>query len=274
MEDGGDVEAVLRGRLKREARTGSRVVPGDRVRVFPSGERGDHTIEHVFPRESELVRAGPGGRRPKVVVANVDRSVVVTAALEPPFQREIADRFLALAESCGIPPLLVLNKVDLPGARDLIRAEAAVYRGIGYTVLTTSAVTGEGTDELARFLATGVSTMVGPSGVGKSSLLNVLAPGYDLRTQPVSRRGGRGRQTTVGARLVQLASGGWVADTPGFSDVALCDRTRRRQSFYTDAPQRSRLSGAPVRPRRAADVRRVPVRNWGEKAGFCVPSST
>lgn len=223
------------------------MVPGDWVRVFSSGERGDHTIEDVFPRQNELVRAGPGGRRPKVIVANVDRSVVVTAALEPPFQREIADRLLALSESCGIPPLLVLNKVDLVGERDLIRVEAAVYRGIGYTVLTTSSLTGEGTDELSRFLATGVSTMVGPSGVGKSSLLNVLAPGYDLRTQPVSRRGGRGRQTTVGARLIQLASGGWVADTPGFSNVALwgIDRRRLSGSFpeFVEPAKSCRFSG-------------------------------
>ena len=219
-DDGRDVQAVLRGKLKRGTRTGGRVVPGDRVRVSRFRGPGDQAIESVMPRENALVRAGPGGRRPKVVVANVGRAVVVMTALDPPFRREIADRFLALAESCRIPPLLVLNKADLPGSAAIIATEAAVYRSIGYTVLAMSAVTGEGIGELAGLLTGRVSSLVGVSGVGKTSLLNLLAPGHQLRTQPLSRVG-RGRQTTVGVRLIPLGAGGWVADTPGFSDIAL-----------------------------------------------------
>jgi ribosome biogenesis GTPase / thiamine phosphate phosphatase len=224
-----EIEAVLRGRLKKEERTGERVVAGDRVRLrIP--EDGTPTIEEVLPRFTELVRARPGGRRPKHVASNVDRVLVVLAAADPPFRPEVADRFLVLAESCRIPPVLVVNKMDLvpEGAGDRAALESALdlYRSLGYPVLETSALGGEGVKELQRLLDSGTSVLVGPSGVGKSSLLNALNPDFELRTREVSARGRGGRHTTVSARLLRLAgegwSGeGWVVDTPGFSDITL-----------------------------------------------------
>lgn len=223
FEDGTEGEAVLRGRVRRESRTGDRVVTGDHVLV--SGIMGPETqaIEEVLPRENELVRAGPGGRGARVVASNLDRCLVVLSGEDPPLEAEVADRFLALAESCGISPALVLNKVDLPGARERATALAPLYRAIGYEVILTSASADEGLSALRTLLSSGVSAIIGPSGVGKSSLLNALDPGFELRTQEVGAKGGRGRHTTVSARLLPLASGGWVADTPGFSDVRLWD---------------------------------------------------
>jgi ribosome biogenesis GTPase len=178
-------------------------------------------IEEVLPRANELVRTGPGGRRAKIVAANLDRCVVVLAASEPDVDLEQVDRFLVLAESCRIPPVLVLNKLDLPPAPHSFEEVLRTYRPIGYPVMGTSAKTGEGTDELRALLGTGISALVGPSGVGKSSLLNHISPGWDLRTGALSVRSGRGRQTTVSSRLIPLEGGGWAADTPGFSDVGL-----------------------------------------------------
>jgi len=216
-----EVDAFLRGRLKQQARTGDRVVAGDRVLLQTAGEGEEWVIEEVLERRNELVRAGPGGKRPKVVAANLDQVLVVVAVSNPPFQGELADRYLVLAESCGIPAALVVNKTDLLQAPDAeLDALLDTYRAAGYPVLETSVVTRSGLSSLSARMEGRVSTLIGPSGAGKSSLLNALYPGLDLRTGAVSRRRGRGRHTTVSARMVVLEGDTRVIDTPGFSDVA------------------------------------------------------
>lgn len=218
LDDGTEVQAFLRGRLKREVRTGARVVAGDRVLVSPVGGN-EWMVEEVEDRQSELIRAGPGGRRPKAVAANLDQVVAVFSVSDPPFRPAIADRFLVLAESCGLPPVLVVNKADLESS-DELEADLAVYREIGYSVLLTSVRTGGGLSELRAAMADRTSALIGPSGVGKSSLVNAVEPGLDLRVGEVGERSGRGRHTTVSARLLVLGGGARVVDTPGFTDVA------------------------------------------------------
>ena len=220
LDDGTEVEASLRGRLKREVRGGDRVVVGDEVRVLIP-EKDGPTIETVLPRRTELLRRALNGRKAKVVAANVDQALVVVAAKAPDPRRELVDRFLALTATAGIPPLLLVNKVDLPGAEAVAAELAAFYGGLGYPVLSLSAVTGQGLAEARELLAAGRSVIVGPSGVGKSSLLNALNPELALRTGGLSERRGTGRHTTVGALLVRLTGGGEVVDTPGFSEAGL-----------------------------------------------------
>ena len=219
LDDGPMVEAVLRGRLKVEARTGDRVVIGDRVRVEESA--GTHAIEEVEPRTRQVVRRGPGGRKAKVIAANLETLVIVMAARAPDPLPEAIDRLLVIAEADGLAGVLVLNKLDIEGARETARALADVYRLAGYDALLVSARTGEGLQELRDVLCRGTSALVGPSGTGKSSLLNVLEPGLGLRTGELSRRGERGRHTTVSSRLIRTSCGTAVADTPGFGDVGV-----------------------------------------------------
>jgi ribosome biogenesis GTPase len=232
LASGERVEASLRGRLKLETRTGDKVVIGDRVGVVMDSD-GSATVEEVLPRESQIVRRGPGGRRPKVVAANVDRLVVVVAVARPEPRQTLIDRLLVIGEANHLDVVLVMNKMDLLAPRqhgsagqvsesDTRTVElTGLYRGLGYPVLETSAVTGEGLDKLGAILAEGTSALLGPSGVGKSSLLNAIEPELGLRTGELSHRKGRGRHTTVSARLIGLACGGLVADTPGFSDVGV-----------------------------------------------------
>jgi ribosome biogenesis GTPase len=221
LDDGTLVEAALRGRLKLEVRTGEKVVVGDRVALESVG--GAWVVGRVDPRRTAIVRRGLRGRRPKVVAANLDRAMVVVAAREPDLSHGLVDRLLAMAEDSGMRPVLVVNKVDLEGGREVAREAEALYGGIGYQVLLTSALDGEGVARLTGELCHGATALVGPSGVGKSSLLNAVDPGLELRIGELSRRIRRGRHTTVSARLVPLTCGGLVADTPGFGDVGLWD---------------------------------------------------
>jgi ribosome biogenesis GTPase len=240
LDSGETLEASLRGRLKREARMGDRVVIGDRVEVAVDPD-GSKTIEKVYTRESQIIRRGTGGRRPKVVAANVDRLVAVVSAARPEPRQALIDRLLVVGEANDLEVVLVLNKMDLlselpPGINSGISCEeensseeqdlsplqlAALYRRIGYEVVETSTVSGRGLDALEDVLARGTSALAGPSGVGKSSLLNAIEPGLDLRTGELSHRKGQGRHTTVSSRLIGLECGGFVADTPGFSDVGV-----------------------------------------------------
>jgi ribosome biogenesis GTPase len=145
----------------------------------------------------------------------------VVALLDPPASHELIDRLLVLVESSGMRPMLVLNKLDIEGAREHATSLSALYESVGYRVLPVSTKTAEGLEPLREELCRGMSALIGPSGVGKSSLLNALDPGLTLRTAEISAKSGTGRHTTVSSRLIELACGGFVADTPGFGDVTL-----------------------------------------------------
>lgn len=219
MHQGRVVEAVLRGRLKQQQRTGDAVVVGDRVEVR-AHEDGGHTIEGVAERETELARTAPGaGHRAKVMAANVDQMLVVFSVAHPAPRLRMLDRFLVLAEANGLDSLIVANKTDLGASEDLDMFR--VYEDIGYAVLFTSAVTGDGLGPLRERLCGRISALAGPSGVGKSSLLNAIEPGLGLRTGAVGQVVKKGRHTTVSARLIPLACGGHVADTPGLRELGL-----------------------------------------------------
>ncbi len=219
---GGMIEASLRGRLKREQRTGERVVVGDRVDLERTGD-GDWTIERVHERKSALVRRAPGkAPRPKTIAANVDQVVIVFATQRPAPHLRMLDRFLVLAEASGLQAVIVVNKVDLTGLEEA-RARFALYEAIGYPLLFTAAATGRGIDALQAALCDRTSALTGPSGVGKSSLLNAVQPGLALRVASVGEAALKGRHTTVNAQLIPLECGGYVADTPGLRELGLWD---------------------------------------------------
>jgi ribosome biogenesis GTPase len=221
LEGGRQVQARLRGRIKQEKRSGDRIVVGDRVEV-EEGEDGAVTVETLLPRRSTMVRRGAGGAKPTVLAANLDR-VFVVVAVEPPPRSDTIDRLLVVAEANDIPAVLVLNKVDLPDADDVAATLADRYRPAGYSLLQVSAKRDIGMEALRALVCHGTSVFLGPSGAGKSTMLNVIEPGLQLRTGDLSTRARLGRHTTVSSRLIPLACGGAIADTPGFSDVGECE---------------------------------------------------
>jgi ribosome biogenesis GTPase len=220
LESGDTVEASLRGRLKLEKRVGDQVVIGDRVRVEETGD-GARVIEEVHARETTITRSRFGGRTLKVLVANADRLLVVVAASRPKPRRDLIDRLLVVGELGGVEPVIVVNKMDLDASGEVAGELEQVYVPLGYDVLRVSALASEGMDRLSEQLCEGIAALAGPSGVGKSSLVNALEPEHELRTGELSRKRGTGRHTTVSSSLIQLRCGGLVADTPGFSDVGV-----------------------------------------------------
>ncbi len=217
FDDGSEVEASMRGKLKR-GDPAERVVVGDRVVVSSPGDHA--TIEAREPRQTRLLRAGPARRGVKVIAANIDRLMVVVSAARPDPNAETIDRLFVLGELGGLAGALVINKTDLDPDGAVAARLTKRMRGSGYPVVATSIETGEGLDDLAALLCEGSSVLVGPSGVGKSSLIARIEPGIELRVGGVSEHTGTGRHTTVSSRLIALTCGGIVADTPGFSDVA------------------------------------------------------
>jgi len=218
----GVITARLRGRLTQGRREGDAAAIGDRVRVSRL-EDGSGSIEEIEERERVLSRQAPG--RPdqeQVLVANLDQALFVFACANPDPNFRMLDRFLVVAEREDIPALIIANKLDLVVGRSA-RSEFDPYEDLGYPVLYTSAETGKGVSNLRKVLRDKISVFAGPSGVGKSSLLNAVQPGLELRTREMNQATGRGRHTTVAPKLIALDFGGYVADTPGLKALALWD---------------------------------------------------
>ena len=223
-DDGDLVEARLRGRVKKERQSSDLAVIGDRV-VVERLDDGTGAIASVEPRLRRFSRRQPGPRgswREDVIVANPDLVAIVFATDRPPPNPRLVDRFLVVAEYNEVPAMLIANKVDLDA--DAARAIFGPYERIGYDVLYTSAKAGIGLEQLRDRLAGRLSIVTGPSGVGKSTLLNALQPGLQLATGDVSAvEEGKGKHTTTHAELLPLEGpdGGYVADTPGIRELGL-----------------------------------------------------
>jgi ribosome biogenesis GTPase len=228
--ESGTFECQLRGRLKQERQAEDLVVPGDEVSLTPlPGGNGTTpgVIESVAPRRSRFSRRQPGNRgswKEDLLVANLDQVVVVFACADPPPHVRMLDRYLVIAEHNEVPAVVVANKVDLCG-RPAAEAAFGGYAAIGYPVVYASARTGEGLDGFRDRLAGRMSLLTGPSGVGKSTLLNAIQPGLQLDTGAVSETLHKGRHTTTLAQLLPVDGpmGGHVVDSPGLRQVGLWD---------------------------------------------------
>jgi ribosome biogenesis GTPase len=180
----------------------------------------------VLPRETQLSRLRPGPQRipiEHVIVANPDQVVFIFAVREPAPNLRMLDRLLVIAENCELPAILCVNKMDLAHDEGEAQELLGIYEKIGYEVLYTSAMSGLGLERLRERLTGKLSVLSGPSGVGKSSLLNAIQPELGLAVREISEATGKGRHTTVGVRLWPLQAGGYVADTPGLREAGLWD---------------------------------------------------
>ena len=265
--DGVVVDAALRGRLKRfddakgkqaradrdgvrtrvtgktradrrEERTDESDAPplklavGDDVQIEPQDNGVGWAISGILPRRSQLARRAPGGGYgQRIVAANVDQVLVVFAAANPEPHPRMLDRFLIIAEANDIAARVVINKSDLVSPESA-RIRFADYERAGYPVHVTSTTTGRGLDALREVLEGRTTALSGPSGVGKSSLMNAMFSGLDLRVGEISQSVNKGRHTTVGALLHPLPSGGYVVDTPGLREIGMWGLTAEHLDGY------------------------------------------
>ncbi len=205
----GVYECRARGIFRKE---GIRPTVGDAVRISILDEAGKKgSLDEILPRRNELIR-------PRV--SNVDQAVIVFAAKSPNMNLDLLDRFLLLAEEQELEILIVINKIDKDKNEDYLAA-AELYRHAGYPVICASAQKGIGIEQLRHALENKISVFAGPSGVGKSSLINTAFPGLELNTGEVSRKIQRGRHTTRHAELIQVSEKSYIVDSPGFTSLLL-----------------------------------------------------
>lgn len=201
-------ECRMRGRLKQKRYS---LLVGDKVE-FTTENGKEGSIEKILPRKNSLKRPA---------VANLDQVVLVVAAHEPDINELLLNKLLVMIEHSDIPLVLCINKWDLKD--DSSEGLAEVYRAIGYPLLTLSTYTGEGIEALREVLQHKLTAFAGPSGVGKSSLLNAVEPAFAFQTGEVSEKIKRGRHTTRHASLYSLNKDSFIMDTPGFSAIDFTD---------------------------------------------------
>jgi len=220
----------LRGKLKQGRATGDIAALGDKVRITVLEDKTG-VIEEVEERKQAIVRLDPRpqGEYQQVLLANADQAVFVFACAHPKPKLRMLDRFLVIAEKQRVPAVIVANKTDLV---EDVKEIFGLYEPLGYRVIYTSTKTNTGIDELHDALKNKISALAGPSGVGKSSLLNAMQPGLGLAVSEISSAMNKGKHTTVTRQMFPLAGGGYVADTPGWKSLALWDTEPEEMEAY------------------------------------------
>jgi len=219
----GAVICRLRGKLKQHHRMSDIIAVGDNVEISTSnGQEG--MIEEVKPRNRVLSRLAPESRgvREQVLVANPDQVILVFACANPEPHLRMVDRFLIGLEKQEIPARIVVNKTDLARLSD-VKETFHLYDTLGFPVHYVSAKNNEGLPDLLSILSGKLSVLAGPSGVGKTSLLNALQPGLGGQVREVSLATSKGVHTTQVRELFPLDAGGWLADLPGIRSMGLWD---------------------------------------------------
>lgn len=226
----GFVVCQLRGKLKQGRSLGDIAAVGDRVRITVLPD-GSGAIEEVLERKRAIVRLDPRpqGEYKQILLANPDQAVFVFACANPSPRLKMLDRYLVIAEKQQVPAVIVGNKIDLVDDPQKI---FGLYESIGYRVIYTSTKQKVGLAELEAALRGRVSALAGPSGVGKSSLLNLIQPGLGLAVSEISSALNKGRHTTVTRQMFPIEGGGYVADTPGWKSLALWDTEPEELDAY------------------------------------------
>lgn len=236
--DGREIQCAAKGNFRiKGLRTTNPVAVGDHVEIRLGATPGEAFITKVLPRANYIIRRASNlSKESHILAANIDQALLVVTLFHPVTSTTFIDRFLATAEAYGVHAVIVVNKTDLiapdTDESEYLDAFSYLYRSIGYDVVGVSARTGEGIGQLRTILAGKITLLSGNSGVGKTTLINELIPGLDLRTGHISDIHGTGMHTTTFSEMFPLPSGGYVIDTPGVKGFGTIDMDQREISHY------------------------------------------
>jgi ribosome biogenesis GTPase len=234
LEDGTEISCRVKGKLRLvDRRTTNPVNIGDLVTI--NSEQGEPVIEEVLPRKNYIIRQSSKNRTAEhIIAANLDQAIVMAAIAMPRTSTGFIDRFLLTATAYHIPGVVVFNKIDLYNEKEnaSLHEFNETYRNAGYQVVNTSAESNTGIAEVRDLMAGKISLMAGHSGVGKSTLINLLVPGLDLKTAALASINQKGRHTTTYAEMFELPFGGFIIDTPGIKEFGILDFEESEVSHY------------------------------------------
>lgn len=235
--EGALINCKIKGNFRiKGIRATNPIAVGDCVTVGTQGSDGMAFITAIKPRRNYIIRKASNlSKESHILAANIDQALLVVTLLDPPTSTTFIDRFLATAEAYSIKAIIAINKIDLLTSNEdksLLRAVSYLYRSIGYDVVELSALTGEGLDKLRHILTGKITLFSGNSGVGKTSLINEIIPGLNLKTAQISVAYGTGMHTTTFSEMFHLLDGGSIIDTPGVRGFGTIDFGRNEVSHF------------------------------------------
>lgn len=237
-DDGNEIDCKIKGNFRLKGiRSTNPIAVGDRVKIAVN-ESGTAFITEILPRKNYIIRRASNlSKESHILASNLDQTLLIVTLAHPTTSLTFIDRFLATAEAYRVPAIIVINKTDLltdPEDMELLEAVKYLYKSIGYPVITTSAKNGDGIDALRSWLEGKTTLFSGNSGVGKTTLINDLIPGLDLRTAAISEVHDTGTHTTTFSEMFQLPgeSGGYIIDTPGVRGFGTIEMDEHEVSHF------------------------------------------
>lgn len=228
------LQCRIRGKLRLKGiRSTSPVVVGDVVRCEPD-EQGSYLISAIEPRRNYIIRRASNlSKESHIIAANIDQALLVVTLFSPETAVEFIDRFLVTCEAYKVPVTILLAKIDLartePG---LVERFHMIYESAGYNIIEVSATEGEGVEQVRELLRGRTTLLSGNSGVGKSTLVQAVEPGLDIRTGEISQSHNKGKHTTTFSTMYPLSEGGFIIDTPGIKGFGLIDIEEAELAHY------------------------------------------
>ena len=235
-DNGEEINCKIKGNFRLKGiRTTNPIAVGDLVTILPNAD-GTAFITSINTRKNYIIRRSSNlSKEAHIIASNVDQALLIVTLAHPITSTTFVDRFLATAEAYRIPATIVINKIDLltdAEDQEYLEAWSYLYRSIGYTVIEVSAVTGEGINNLKESLENKITLLSGNSGVGKSTIINQIIPGLNLRTAEISTTHDTGMHTTTFSEMFPLPNGGYLIDTPGVKGFGTIDFDRHEVAHF------------------------------------------